>query len=49
MIAQVHRFDHLIGGLPVDAAEFGEVADVVDHPQVVVNGRVLRHVSNPMA
>lgn len=48
VIVQVYCFDYFIGGLFVDVVEFGEVVDVVDYLQVVVNGWVLRYVFNLM-
>lgn len=49
VICQTHPLDGVIGGATVDSIQRREVANVVDDPQVVVNGRVLRHVPDSSA
>ncbi len=49
MIGHTDPLDGVVGSLRVIAVQGGEVADVVDDPQVVVDGRVLWHVADPSA
>jgi hypothetical protein len=49
MVAQPDRIDGGVGGAGIHAVQRGEVAYVVDDSQIVVDGRVLRHVSDPTA
>ena len=49
MIGQAYRGDRVLGGLCVGAVQGGEVAGVVDDPQVAVDGGVLGDIADPVA
>lgn len=49
VVGQPHQLDSRVGRVAVEPVQRREVADVVDDSQVVVNGRVLRHVSDASA
>ena len=49
VIGQPHPIDRGVGGAAVESVKRRKVADVVDDPQIVVDRRVLRQVSDAAA
>ena len=49
VISEANRVNGGIGGSGVHPIQRGEVADIVDDPQIVIDRRVLGHVSDPVA
>jgi hypothetical protein len=49
MIVEAHRGDRLIGSRGIGSVQRAEISHVVDDSQIVVNGRILRDVSDAIA